>query len=138
MRRHETDVVVIGAGFAGLSAAGRLVDGGLDVLVLETRDRVGGRAFTGRIGDGLALDFGGQWVGPTQDAILALPDRLDAPTFRTYDDGRSILDRVRTMSRYRGTIPRLSPAGGLTWPRRLDPAGEVTAEPAAPAPARER
>lgn len=110
MRKVETDVVVVGAGFAGLSAAERLADDGFDVLVVEARDRVGGRAHTRRTDAGVALDLGGQWVGPTQDEILALADRLGAPVFPTHNEGSTILDRGRAIQRYEGTIPRISPA----------------------------
>ena len=69
------DVVVVGAGFAGLAAARELTRRGHDVLVFEGRDRVGGRSFTGNVA-GLPVDMGGTFVGPTQDAVLALADEL--------------------------------------------------------------
>lgn len=106
-----TDVVVIGAGFAGLSAARDLVRRGHDVLVLEGRDRVGGRSHTGHVA-GIPVDMGGTFVGPTQDAVLALAAELGIPTIPTYHDGANLI-RWRGMIRsYRGTIPRLS-LGGL-------------------------
>src|SRR3979409_70943 len=60
------DVCVVGAGFAGLAAAYRLEQAGADVVVLEARNRVGGRSFTVKTEDGAWVDFGAQWVGPTQ------------------------------------------------------------------------
>ena len=67
-----TDVIVVGAGLAGLTAARRLVDAGLAVQVVEARDRVGGRTLNHDLGDGRIVDSGGQFVGPTQDRVLAL------------------------------------------------------------------
>lgn len=106
-----TDVVVVGAGFAGLSAARELMRRGTDVVVLEGRDRVGGRSHTGHVA-GIPVDMGGTFVGPTQDAVLALAAELGIPTIPTYHDGANLI-RWRGMVRsYRGTIPRLS-LGGL-------------------------
>ena len=56
-------------------------------MVLEGRDRVGGRSFTGGVA-GLPVDLGGTFVGPTQDAVLALAAELDVPTTPTYHDGQ--------------------------------------------------
>ena len=106
-----TDVVVVGAGFAGLTAARELVRLGHDVLVLEARDRVGGRSHTGHVA-GIPVDLGGTFVGPTQDAVRALAAELGIPTAPTYHHGANLI-RWRGMVRsYRGTIPRLS-LGGL-------------------------
>ena len=70
--RVEVDVVIVGAGLAGLAAARDIVAAGRRVVVLEARDRVGGRVINREIGDGKVVEQGGQWVGPTQDRILAL------------------------------------------------------------------
>lgn len=80
-------VVVVGAGYSGLSAALALQDDGIDVLVLEGSDRVGGRVFSEASADGLVLDHGGQWVGPTQTRLLAAAERFGCPTFPTYNTG---------------------------------------------------
>ena len=71
--RH--DVIVVGAGLAGLTTATALADAGLDVRVLEARDRVGGRTFT-KVIDGAPIDLGGEWLGPTQRRMRALCARL--------------------------------------------------------------
>ena len=85
------DVVVVGAGISGLTAAEELVQQGLDVLVLEARDRVGGRTEGGHFASGTPIELGGQWVGPTQDEVLALAQRLGLETFTVHDEGLSLL-----------------------------------------------
>lgn len=106
----NVDVVVVGAGFAGLVAARELTRLGHDVVVFEGRDRVGGRSFTGNVA-GLPADMGGTFVGPTQDAVLALAAELQIPTTQTHHDGRSIIQWRGWARPYRGTIPKLSLAG---------------------------
>ena len=59
-------------GFAGLAAAYRLKQAGAKVVVLEARKRVGGRSWSVRMKDGTFVDFGGQWVGSTQERFYAL------------------------------------------------------------------
>jgi monoamine oxidase len=76
-------VVVVGAGLAGLSAASDLVKAGHSVVVLEARDRVGGRTLNHQLGGGEVVEVGGQWVGPGQDRILARARSLGITTFKT-------------------------------------------------------
>jgi monoamine oxidase len=88
----EADVAIVGAGLAGLVAARQLVAAGVRPVVLEARDRVGGRLLNHEIGDGKIVEVGGQWIGPTQDRIAALAAELGVGTFPTYDEGRDVLE----------------------------------------------
>ena len=84
----DAEVIVIGAGYAGLAAALGLTDRGRDVLVLEARDRVGGRVWTHR-DDGVPLDLGGMWVGAGHAHFRALLDRFKLTTFPTPASGHA-------------------------------------------------
>jgi monoamine oxidase len=113
----DADVLVVGAGFAGLTAARRLEQAGHDALVVEARDRVGGRALSvpipgaDRADPAAVLDLGAGWVGPTQDRVLALIRELGLTTFPTYEEGDNLSEYKGRLRRYRGAIPRL---GALT------------------------
>lgn len=100
------DVVVVGAGFAGLVAARELVKDGFDVVVLEGRDRVGGRSSTTTLA-GVPVDLGGTFVGPTQDEVVQLAKELDCLTEPTYNQGANLIRWRGKVRSYRGTIPRL-------------------------------
>ena len=76
----DADVIVIGAGLAGLTAARELERSGHGVVVLEARDRVGGRVRSAQLRDGTPLEVGGQWAGPTQLEVLALARELGVET----------------------------------------------------------
>jgi monoamine oxidase len=101
------DVVVVGAGFAGLTAARSLTRLGYDVRVLEGRDRVGGRSHTTTIA-GVPVDLGGTFVGPTQTEVLKLAAELGCPTTPTYNDGKNLIRWRGRVRSYRSTIPKLS------------------------------
>ena len=107
---READVVVVGAGLAGLAAARALVARGSSVVVLEARERVGGRVENHDIGDGKVVEVGGQWIGPTQDRLAALARDLGVETFPTHAQGANLLEYGGSVRRYKGTIPRINPA----------------------------
>ncbi|MCD5344812.1 NAD(P)/FAD-dependent oxidoreductase [Agromyces sp. H3Y2-19a] len=89
MERIDTDVVIVGAGAAGLTAANRLKDAGESVVVLEARDRIGGRLWTDDI-DGAMLEIGGQWVSPDQDALIETIEELGLETYSRYREGENV------------------------------------------------
>src|SRR5580704_15526930 len=86
------DVAIVGAGLAGLTAARALTKSGINrIVVFDARNRVGGRTVNHDIGKGRVVEGGGQWVGPTQTAILSLCKELGVETFKTYLKGRLIV-----------------------------------------------
>ncbi|MDQ0823398.1 putrescine oxidase [Arthrobacter sp. V4I6] len=89
MLEIDRDVVIVGAGPTGLTAARELKRAGLSVAVLEARDRVGGRTWTDTV-EGAMLEIGGQWVSPDQTELLALLGELGLQTYSRYRDGRSV------------------------------------------------
>jgi hypothetical protein len=112
MRDADTDVVVVGAGLAGLCAARDLTAAGRSVVVLEARDRVGGRTLNHPLGDaypGVIVEAGGQWIGPGQDRLAALAASLGIETFATHGEGEHLIELDGRVRRYRGAIPRISP-----------------------------
>jgi monoamine oxidase len=106
---ESADVLVVGAGLAGLTAARDLMAAGRSVLVLEARDRVGGRVVNQEIGDGKIVEMGGEYAGPTQDRVLALAAELGVATFPTYDTGMNVLHFNGKRGTYKGAIPRINP-----------------------------
>ena len=101
----DVDHCVIGAGFAGLTAALRLKQAGYSVVLLEARDRVGGRTFTETRDDGSWIDRGGAWIGPGQDAIYGLMNEFAVPSYKQYVDGDAMMYVGGKKYRYKGTIP---------------------------------
>ena len=107
----EVDVIVVGAGLAGLVAARDLTRAGRRAVVLEARERVGGRTLNQEIGGGKVVEAGGQWIGPTQDRLAALAAELGVETFPTFGDGEHVAEFDGERRRYRGSIPKLPPHG---------------------------
>jgi monoamine oxidase len=90
--RDVLDVAIIGAGLAGLTAARDLRRAGCDsFVVLEARDRVGGRTLNHDLGKGYFSEAGGQWIGPGQTAVADLARELGVGTFPTYWQGKSMM-----------------------------------------------
>lgn len=102
----DVDFCVVGAGFGGLTAALRLKQAGHSVVLLEARDRVGGRTFTEVRSDGSWIDRGGAWIGPGQDRIYALMDEFGVASYKQYVAGKAMMVVDGKQYRYSGTIPR--------------------------------
>ncbi len=88
---RKADVVIVGAGLAGLTAARLLHAAGRSVIVLEARDRVGGRTLNEPISSSAVTDLGAGYVGPTQDRIMALAKEVGVKTFPVYNLGSNVL-----------------------------------------------
>jgi monoamine oxidase len=109
MRTFDADVAVVGAGLAGLAAAQSVTDAGQSVVILEARDRVGGRVLNHELTGGGIVEVGGQWVGPTQLKVNAWIRELGLELFDTYDEGFNQFEYRGRRSRYQGAIPKLNP-----------------------------
>jgi monoamine oxidase len=91
--RKKADVIVVGAGLAGLTAARKIRAAGRSVVVMEAQNRVGGRTLNEDIGGGEVADLGGTFIGPTQDHVAALVKELGIGTFPTYNTGNNVFVR---------------------------------------------
>jgi monoamine oxidase len=112
--RIEADVCVVGAGYAGLTAAWRLQQAGHATCVLEARDRIGGRVWTDRLEDGTPIDRGAGWLAPYHDAALRVAAELGVSTYKTWVKGKHLLVDGDRLRRYTGLIPKISPAAVLS------------------------
>lgn len=112
----RADVIVVGAGLAGLTAAYELERAGRSCIVLEARDRVGGRTLNRDLGDGKITEVGGTFIGPTQDRLAGLASELGIGTFLSYDIGES----VSLVGGVRGTYVSGDPSTFLASPGGAD------------------
>lgn len=114
----DPDVVIVGAGLAGLRAACKLHSAGASVVLVEARDRVGGRTLSQDVA-GATLDLGAQWTGPTQVRVHALCAELGVTTFPTHHEGRKVLQIGGKVRSYAGDIPSMPPLSLLALHRLM-------------------
>lgn len=106
--QYDTDVVVVGAGYAGLACARALAKAGRQVLVLEARDRVGGRCLNVALPapyDRYVVEGGAEFIGPTQDRMYQLVSELGLQTFPAFDTGDQVSFIQGTRRTYSGVLP---------------------------------
>ena len=108
MGDYDADVLIAGAGLAGLAAARALDAAGVSALVVEARDRVGGRTWSAPVG-GAVFDLGGQWIGPGQPRMYRLAQELGLETFPTFERGAKVVEVRGRITTYAGAMPKLSP-----------------------------
>jgi len=102
----DADVIVVGAGVSGLKAARELVAAGRSVIVLEGKDRVGGRLKRGEIA-GRAVDLGGQWVGAGHDVLRAEAKRFGIETYQQYETGKTVMQLLGKVAHFSGEVPKM-------------------------------
>jgi monoamine oxidase len=107
----EVDVVIVGAGLAGLSAAWELTKRKINIAVIEAMDRVGGRVHSFQTKDAVTVDLGAQWIGRHQRRMRALAKEFRLPLVKTYIKGKTTYDLRGTIEKIEGEHPPLSPEG---------------------------
>lgn len=87
LEQLTTQVVIVGAGYSGIAAAKRLYEKNIDFIVLEARNRIGGRVLTHTMQPDLHVELGAQWIGPEHDHDLMYGwiREADFHTFDTFD-----------------------------------------------------
>lgn len=128
MQSRQADVAVVGAGIAGLVAATELASAGREVIVLEARDRVGGRVLNTEIG-GEPNELGGQWVAPYQSEMHALIADLGLELFHSYREGDHLyLDADGELHRYHGDEAPLGEESALAYEAGVAKLDAIVAE----------
>ncbi|GAB3442016.1 flavin monoamine oxidase family protein [Actinophytocola sediminis] len=105
----EVDVVVVGAGFAGITAASELKRAGYQVALLEARDRLGGRSLSHPIGEGKIVELGCEFHGQPNAVSARMAASLGIGSQKVYDDGFKLIETGSKLTRWKGSIPKISP-----------------------------
>lgn len=109
-KQIHKDCVIIGAGYAGIAAASRLHEAGKNIIVLEARDRIGGRVCSQILpNSGVTVDLGAQWIGPKQDNMWNWVKKHQVEVYDCYDSGENFFHYNGKTSAYKGTIPKMNP-----------------------------
>ncbi len=120
----SADVIVVGAGLSGLCAAREIVRQDKNVLVLEARDRVGGRMLRKSVVGGGWFDLGGQWIGPTHVGVVALAESLGIQYFDFHAIGRTVVNYGGVLSTIDDDFPPTDSLAGVAA-EDLDQANQV-------------
>lgn len=109
-KQIHTDCIIIGAGYAGIAAASKLHEAGKNIVILEARERIGGRVNTHVLPDsGVTVDLGAQWIGPAQHNMWNWVRKHQVEVFDCYDSGKNIFSFNGSRSTYNGSIPKMNP-----------------------------
>jgi monoamine oxidase len=137
---RNADVIVVGAGVAGLKAASELVASGQTVIVLEANERVGGRLKRAEVA-GAVGDVGGQWVGRGHEVLLGEAKRFGIETYPQFEAGKTVLQLLGKVASFTGAVPKMPLLSLLEllrlqrrWNREMNtvPAGAPWRAPKAP------
>ncbi|MCO5247420.1 MAG: FAD-dependent oxidoreductase [Chitinophagales bacterium] len=110
MNTFETDYIIVGAGYAGIAAASVLHSSGKNFVIVEARERIGGRVNTITLpNSNTVIDVGAQWIGPTQHKIWDWVYRHKVETVEGHDTGKNIFNYKGKTIKYSGTIPKIDP-----------------------------
>lgn len=109
MELVQTDICIIGAGFAGLAAGYKLKKAGKSFVILEARPRVGGRVYSHILADGTIINRGGTWLGNGHERMYALVNEFGITTYPQYTTGDNLLILNGKTYRYSGKFPFINP-----------------------------